>query len=165
MRQPANAKSVAIVNPPTNLREVLTYRLPMAELLLNKVTSPIYSRVGLTVYQWKVLAAIASFGPAPAVEIARRATVDKAVVSRSVRQLMDKKLVKRILGDDDRPVIRILLTSAGQAIFSGVVADLQKLQSRLLRGLDDASRTCFFEALMTIEDNLREVQKLPARQA
>lgn len=162
----SNAKSAPLDSPAEVLSEVLTYRIPMVDLLLSKSMSTICSdRAGLTLHQWKVLAAVAVFGPLPAVEIARRATVDKAAVSRSVRQLMEKKLIKRLLRDDNSPVLQVLLTPAGHTTFTGIVDDLQTLQARLLQGLDKANRASLFRALMVIEDNLREIQNLPVRQA
>lgn len=166
MGAPSRVKKVQAGSLVHNLREVLTYRIPMVDLLLTKVVSSIYSRrAGLTVYQWKVLAAIGTFGPLPAAEIARRATVDKAAVSRSVRQLMEKKLIKRVLRDGNDPVLELLLTPAGQTAFEGIVSELGTLQTRLLQGLDKNGRAALFEGLLVLEDNLREVQDLPPRTA
>jgi DNA-binding MarR family transcriptional regulator len=138
----------------------------MVDLLLTKVISSICSRqAGLTVHQWKVLAAVAIFGPLTAAEIGRRATVDKAAVSRSVRQLMQKKLIKRLLHNDAGPILQVMLTPAGQTTFACIAGELKALQDRLLQGLDTRRRAALFDALLVIEDNLREVQNLPARQA
>ena len=81
-----------------SLDEVLTYRISMIELLLSRAVGAVYSdHFGLNTHEWRVLAAVAVWGPIEAVQVSRWATVDKAAVSRAVRGLISKDLLERSL--------------------------------------------------------------------
>ena len=70
-----------------SLDEVLTYRISMLELLLSRTVGAVYSdHFGLNTHEWRVLAAVAVWGPIEAVQVSRWATVDKAAsVTRRAR--------------------------------------------------------------------------------
>src|SRR4051794_16385906 len=75
---------------PLALEANLSYRLSILNFLMGKATQRIYTAEGLSSHEWKVLSVLHRFAPMPAFEIAKWVTLDKAAISRAVRQLRDK---------------------------------------------------------------------------
>jgi DNA-binding MarR family transcriptional regulator len=143
-----------------SLDEVLTYRISMLELLLSRAIGEVYSdSFGLNTHQWRVLAAVAVWGPIEAVQVSRWATVDKAAVSRAVRALIGKGLVERSLHDRDGRKITLELTPAGKRTFKAVVHRIRVVQDRLFKGYERQKVREFFTTLRTLESRLREMQE------
>lgn len=147
-----------------SLDEVLTYRISMLELLLSRAVGAVYSdHFGLNTHEWRVLAAVSVWGPIEAVQVSRRATVDKAAVSRAVRSLLNKDLLERSLHDRDGRKITLEVTPAGRRMVKAVVQRIGHIQERLFRGFDRQKVHEFFAVLRTLESRLREMQDEPGR--
>jgi DNA-binding MarR family transcriptional regulator len=147
-----------------SLDEVLTYRISMLELLLSRAVGAVYSdHFGLNTHEWRVLAAVSVWGPLEAVQVSRWATVDKAAVSRAVRGLISKDLLKRSLHDQDGRKITLELTPAGRRTVKAVVQRIGVIQERLFKGYDRQTVREFFAMLRTLEGRLRDMQEEPLR--
>jgi len=147
-----------------SLDEVLTYRISMLELLLSRVVGAVYSdQFGLSTQEWRVLAAVAVWGPIEAIQVSRWATVDKAAVSRAVRGLIGKNLLRRSLHDQDGRKITLELTPTGRRTFEAVVQRIRVIQDRLLKGYEGKRVHEFFRMLRTLESGLRDILLEPAR--
>jgi DNA-binding MarR family transcriptional regulator len=147
-----------------SLDEVLTYRISMLELLLSRAVGAVYSdHFGLNTHQWRVLAAVAVWGPIEAVQVSRWATVDKAAVSRAVRALLSRDLLRRSLHDRDGRKITLELTPAGRRTFKAVVQRIGVIQERLFRSYERRKVQEFFRMLRTLEGRLREILVEPVR--
>ena len=147
-----------------SLDEVLTYRISMLELLLTRAVGAVYSdSFGLNTHQWRVLAAVAVWGPIEAVQVSRWATVDKAAVSRAVRALISKGLLRRSLHDLDGRKITLELTAAGTRTFKAVVHQIRVIQNRLFKDYERQKVREFFSMLRVLESRLREMHRQPAR--
>lgn len=147
-----------------SLDEVLTYRISMLELLLSRAVGAVYSdHFGLNTHEWRVLAAVAVWGPIEAVQVSRWATVDKAAVSRAVRGLLDKGLLERSLHERDGRKITLELTPAGKRTVNAVVQRIGVIQERLFKGFDRKTMRTFFTTLRTLESRLREMHDEPSR--
>ncbi len=145
-----------------SLDEVLTYRISMLELLLSRAVGAVYSdHFGLNTHQWRVLAAVAVWGPIEAAQVSRWATVDKAAVSRAVRALIGKNLLNRSLHDQDGRKITLELTAAGRRTFQAVVQRIGVIQERLFEGYGRLKMREFFATLRVLESRLREMQHEP----
>jgi len=148
-----------------SLDEVLTYRISMLELLLSRAVGAVYSdSFGLNTHQWRVLAAVAVWGPIEAVQVSRWATVDKAAVSRAVRALIGKGLLQRSLHDRDGRRITLELSPAGKRTFKAVVHQIRVIQDRLFKDYERQKVRDFFSILRALEGRLREMQESRPRQ-
>lgn len=142
-----------------SLDEVLTYRISMLELLLKRAVGAVYSdQFGLSADQWRVLAAVSVWGPIEAIEVSRRATVDKAAVSRAVRALLNKDLLVRSLHEQDARKMLLELTPAGRRTVRAVVRRIAAIQSRLFEGHQRRKVHEFFDMLRALEGELRGMQ-------
>ena len=147
-----------------SLDEVLTYRISMLELLLSRAVGAVYSdHFGLNTHQWRVLAAVAVWGPIEAAQVSRWATGDKAAVSRAGRSRLGKNLLKRSLHDQDGRKITLELTAAGRRTFQAVVQRIGVIQERLFKGYNRSKLSEFFAMLRALEGRLRDMQEEPLR--
>ncbi|MGH7089223.1 MAG: MarR family winged helix-turn-helix transcriptional regulator [Stellaceae bacterium] len=138
----------------------------MLELLLSRAVGTVYSdRFGLKTDQWRVLAAVAVWGPIEANEISRRATVDKAAISRAVRALLAKDLLVRSPHEQDGRRMLLELTSKGRRTFDTVIQRIAMIQSRLFEGSDRREIRAFFRILLDLESKLREMQEEQSRRS
>ncbi len=147
----------------SRLAHALNYRISMVELLLLRASGAYSKESGLTAQQWKCLAAVGVWGPMQAVHIARHATLDKAAVSRAVRQLVELKYLERRLHPRDSRMVTLALTEQGGRTFKSVARKIHDLQADLMRGVNASDKEQFFSILLLIEDRLRTLQALPSR--
>lgn len=72
-------------------------------------------------------------------EIARRTHVDKAWISRSVRELEKKDLVERDVDPKDSRVSLAVLTAKGRALLEEIRPHVKTAEGRVLDGIKEAS--------------------------
>ena len=152
----AKAQSAALL-----LEANLSYRLSILNFLMGKATQRVYTAEGLTSHQWKVLSVLHRFAPMPAFEIAKWVTLDKAAISRAVRQLRDHGLADRKLQGDDARTVDVLLTAKGARVYQRMTQQTAALQKRLLAGTGAEEAALFFRLFGEIEKRLREELALP----
>lgn len=97
----------------------------------------------LTGVQWGPLLMISHGLGNTAAEIARVAGVDTGAVTRMLDRLEGKGLIRRIPSPDDRRVVRLTLTRAGERLCGEIPFGLARVSNALLRGFTPAE----FEAL------------------
>jgi DNA-binding MarR family transcriptional regulator len=146
---------------PLDLEANLSYRLSILNFLMGKATQRIYTAEDLTSHQWKVLSVLHRFAPMPAFEIARWVTLDKAAISRAVRQLRDKGLADRRPDGGNGRAIDIMLTPKGARLYERMTVETAALQRSLLAGAGKNAR--LFAAIDDIEARLRSKLGLPPR--
>lgn len=152
----SKAKSAALA-----LEANLSYRLSILNFLMGKATQRIYTAEDLTSHQWKVMSVLHRFAPMPAFEIAKWVTLDKAAISRAVRQLRDRGLADRKLQGDDARTVDVLLTAKGARVYERMTQQTAELQKRLLAGTGGEEAAQFFQLFEEIEARLRKELGLP----
>jgi DNA-binding MarR family transcriptional regulator len=140
----------------------LSYRLSILNFLMGKATQRIYTAEDLTSHQWKVLSVLHRFAPMPAFEIAKWVTLDKAAISRAVRQLRDRGLADRKLQRDDARTVDVLLTPKGARVYERMTQQTADLQKRLIAGTSAEETAKFFRLFGEIEARLRQELGLAA---
>jgi DNA-binding MarR family transcriptional regulator len=141
---------------PLPLNENFSYRLSMLNFLMGKETAAIYEARGLTVHQWKVLSVLYNFAPISAAEVTERVTLDKAAVSRAVRQLQHLGLIKRSLQRADARKVDITLTAKGRTVYAAMASEIRDLQNKLFEALTKTEVRAIFSAIEKLELTLRE---------
>lgn len=107
-------------------------------------------RFGLNVSQWRMLAAAAQLEPTSVTELTDYSGMDKVTVSRSVREMVDKKLLARELDESDRRRSTITLTEQGQRVYREIAPAAVEFEKNLLSVLKPAER----DALQDVIDRL-----------
>lgn len=124
-----------------NLQEFLPYKLSR---LVNDMSAGLmrsYSqRFGLNISQWRMLAASAQLEPTSATELTEYSGMDKVTVSRSVRELVERRLLSREADATDRRRATIVLTDEGRAIYDEIAPAAVAFENDLLGALKPAER-------------------------
>ncbi|MDB5374197.1 MAG: MarR family transcriptional regulator [Belnapia sp.] len=85
------------------LEELLPYRLSVVTNRSSRLFAWCYSEAfGLSIPEWRVLAVVGRFGGLSASAVAERTAMDKVMVTRAVRGLLDRGLLARTEDDADR---------------------------------------------------------------
>ena len=98
----------------------------LADMAARKVTAIVQEVSGLNLSQWRVMAALADQPGRTASEVVDVTPMDKGIVSRAVKTLVDRDLVERRASKDDGRLSFLFLTSEGKALYAKIVTVMDK---------------------------------------
>ena len=126
------------------LENFLPYRLSVLAQLVSESLHDLYAEpFGLSVTQWRVMAALGRFAPLTASEVGQRIVMDKVAVSRAVAGLMGRGLIERATDRTDRRRASLRLSARGRAMHARIVPLALGYQERLYKALDADERRHF----------------------
>ncbi|WP_395710876.1 MarR family winged helix-turn-helix transcriptional regulator [Reyranella sp.] len=126
------------------LENFLPYRLSVLAQLVSESLHDLYAEpFGLSVTQWRVMAALGRFAPLAASEVGQRILMDKVAVSRAVAGLMERGLIERATDRTDRRRASLRLSARGRAMHARIVPLALGYQERLYNALDADERRRF----------------------
>lgn len=135
------------------LDQFLTYRLHIVNKLSERVSSERFqAKLGITLPEARLIAAVGSFGPFSVMELARHANLDKSQASRAADALMRRGLMRRDASEEDGRLVLVSLTPEGRALYRRVMPIARKLNTDIFASLDERERN----ALDHILDKLIE---------
>jgi len=120
------------MSTPFDLAEFLPYRLAVAAARVSARFSAQYEKFGVTIPQWRVLAALGSFGETHAQRLTTLTTMDKVKVSRAVAAMLEAGLLRRRADADDARRDLLRLTPKGTRLYGQLVPLAQAMQAELL---------------------------------
>jgi len=124
-------------NPRQKLRDHIVARTcRLADAMLRTSSQHIKELWKISNTELRLLSTLENEESLAMVEIARRALVDQAWVSRSVRALESKKLVERRADREDSRSIRVSLTNKGRQLLEESRPYAQWSEECLLKGID-----------------------------
>ncbi len=123
------------------LEKFLPYRLSVLAQLVSESLHDLYAGpYGLSVTQWRVMAALGRFAPLTASEVGQRIVMDKVAVSRAVAGLTKRGLIERSADLDDRRRASLNLTRKGRAMHADIVPLALKYEAELYQALSAEER-------------------------
>ena len=126
------------------LEKFLPYRLSVLAQLVSESLHDLYAQpFGLSVTQWRVMAALGRFAPLTASDVGQRIVMDKVAVSRAVVGLMKRGLVERATDRSDRRRASLKLTARGRAMHARIVPLALGYEERLYKALGTDERRSF----------------------
>jgi DNA-binding MarR family transcriptional regulator len=127
-----------------DLDKFLPYRLSVLAQLVSESLHDLYAGPhGLSVTQWRVMAALGQHPRLTASEVGRRIVMDKVAVSRAVAGLTKRGLVERATDRSDRRRASLKLSVQGRAMHRQIVPVALAYEERLYRAYDTAERQAF----------------------
>ncbi|MGB7317572.1 MAG: MarR family winged helix-turn-helix transcriptional regulator, partial [Planktotalea sp.] len=109
------------------LSNFLTYRIARVHHKLNVQASKIlHDSVGVTLNQWRMIAFIGGAESVTASELVRYTAMDKGLVSRNVKSLIESGLVVSLSHEKDSRVHLLSLTPDGTAIFNKALPKMRR---------------------------------------
>ena len=123
------------------LEKFLPYRLSVLAQLVSESLHDLYAEpFGLSVTQWRVMAALGRFAPLTASDVGQRIVMDKVAVSRAVAGLMERGLVERAPDLEDRRRAPLRLSAKGRAMHNRIVPIALKYEAQLHEALTPGER-------------------------
>lgn len=165
---PNAASKVAPLSPaaptdstaPLRLDDYLPYLINRAGIALATRFSAILRREGLSLPDWRVLAALRERNGQRLTELACRTSIEISTLSRLVGSLEGNGLVTRDRDSEDARAIAIRLSPTGEALSARLTPVAQNLEKTALAGLSEAEAQQLKSLLHRIFDNLEAVPAL-----
>lgn len=117
------------------IRLVSVRLVRLAELIARIATLTFEDRFGVKNTDLRILVMLGAHQPISVNEVSRRTHIDKAWISRSLRGLLRRRLVKKTAHPRDSRASLISLTKAGEALLRDIAPVALRHQRQLLRGL------------------------------
>jgi DNA-binding MarR family transcriptional regulator len=126
------------------LEKFLPYRLSVLAQLVSESLHDLYAQpYGLTVTQWRVMAALGRFAPLTASDVGQRIVMNKVAVSRAVAGLMQRGLVERATDRADRRRASLRLSARGRVMHARIVPLALDYEAKLCTALTPEERGVF----------------------
>jgi DNA-binding MarR family transcriptional regulator len=136
------------------LERFLPYRLSVLTNTMSRAFARAYGKkFGLSIPEWRVMAALGRFAPLSANEVAERTAMDKVRVSRAVARLMKVGLIDRATDSGDRRRSALKLSRAGKRVHEGVVPMARRFEAALVASLPDEDRAALDRLMTRLMDN------------
>lgn len=109
----------------------------LAEVYARLAKIAVETPYGLRTTELRILNILDHAGSVSINEISRRAYVDKAWISRTVRDLEERGLVRREANSSDARKTHALITPKAQALLDGIRPGARKSEERVFEGIDE----------------------------
>lgn len=134
-----------------DLPHFLPYLLSRVSNAVSEALAEVYrdsADLGLT--EWRLIAVLAAQPGIAATELVRITLLDKVAVSRALKRLLARRLVRRTTVRNDRRQRRLRLSEAGHALYADIAPKVAEKERALLAVLGPAGR-------LQLETLLRQV--------
>lgn len=114
------------------LDRFLTYRIARLNAALNAQATRLLAKgYGLSLGQWRIVVTIGKGGARTSKELLEMTQMDPALISRLLRQLEDKALLRTGRSSSDRRMLDVSLTSKGTKVLNDTFPVMQARQKAL----------------------------------
>lgn len=138
---------------PATVDDLLNYRL---SCLLSSSGAMVIrlceGRFGITRREWRLIALLAAHGAMSPSELAERAHLERARISRHVTTLCEKKLIRRLAVAGDRRRALVDLTPAGSELYRELFPMSVHLTQQVLAALTREEVDVFDQLLFKLTD-------------
>lgn len=137
---------------PVDVTSLFSYRLLLLSSTLARWAAREYlARFDLKLAEWRILSVVGARGPVSPNEVSNIISIDKAWISRTVPQLVERGLLKTRQDPHDRRRTELMLTARGAAIHRSMSRVSLGRQQKLLEGLGPAEIAEFSRLLATLQ--------------
>jgi DNA-binding MarR family transcriptional regulator len=106
----------------------------LSELIIRIGTLTFKGRFGVKPTDLRILVMLGAYQPISVNEVSRRTHIDKAWISRSLRDLLRRKLITRTAHPSDSRASLLSLTKKGEALLREIAPVAEQYQQQLLQG-------------------------------
>lgn len=146
-------------NKALNLTDYYPYRLAVLSHEVSKAFTPLYQqRFELTRQEWRVLAALGENSNMSSKEITEYSTLEKMQVSRAIKSMIKKSLVKYVDNKLDRREKRVTLSSKGTQVYKEIVPLALAREEFILSSLSDREVKLFDTVIDRLLEKARKLQ-------
>ena len=162
---PSSKKRTDISNGPSNIASpwkelssdgdqlrvddfITTRVVRLGIVLRKKITQRYVTSLGLTEPQWRILSVMAESPQMAMTQLVNEAVIDKALVSRILRQLEERGLVKlHSEPSAPRKGLLCMLSSKGRALYEKAIPEVRRQQAAMILKMSPEERDVTYHAL------------------
>ena len=148
---PAKTIPAGDMPPPLFLDRFLPYRAArLATALSRRLAERYEARFEISVAEWRVIVHLTQESEISIRDIYTRVDMDRARVTRAVQRLQTRGLVSKLVNENDRRLIRLVLTASGHQMAHEVAGMAARFEAELLAAVPaDAGKALLthFDAL------------------
>lgn len=113
-----------------------------------------FAKYGFTAAQWPILRAVADGDTPTAADLCRRLNYDTGSMTRMLKRLEDKGVIRREPDETDRRVVRLRITAAGRKIHPRLRDATIRVLNHLVAGFEDDEVRRAHELLARMYSNM-----------
>jgi DNA-binding MarR family transcriptional regulator len=117
-----------------DLARFLPYLINRAGVRLAVAFAQDIAPFGVSLQEWRVLAALTAHGPQRLGDLARLTSIDVSTLSRLIGRMVREKLVMRTREDGDRRAIRLKLSAMGRKAARSIIPLARRYERTALSG-------------------------------
>jgi DNA-binding MarR family transcriptional regulator len=140
------------------LEQFWPYQVSVLADRIARRTSRIVKQHDLNLSQWRVLAAIADVPGRTSVELVTITPMDKGIVSRATKALLQMGLVRREASQSDGRMSHLHLTPAGQTLYRELIPQISAVLQLADIGLSQAEQARLSENLSQLMEALPDLR-------
>ncbi|MCB1389959.1 MAG: winged helix-turn-helix transcriptional regulator [Rhodobacteraceae bacterium] len=134
------------------LNHALTFRLGRLHAKVIALAARLLDEsAGITMQQWRIFYLIDAFGPVTAAEIQRNMDVDKALISRTVRRMIDEGLLASTPSKTDGRAQVLDFTEQGRAVMERARPIMRARQQHILAAFTETERLTLIDLMLRFE--------------
>lgn len=142
---------------PLKLDSYLPHRLDVLSDVVSHAFSPVYTNVGLTLPEWRVLATLGTLGELTGKQVSGHTGTHKSAVSRIAHTLVARHLIEMRANPGDLRSAYLRLTAQGQQVFQEGSPLLVALAHRLDEAIEPADREPFYRTLRKLTERAKSL--------
>ena len=142
-------------NDAIRLDSFLPYQISLVADLVARQTAAAAKRHGLNQSHWRVLAALADRPGRTANEVVEITPMDKGIVSRAVKSLIDMNLISRKASKEDGRVGHLFLTAKGVRAYQNIADDVRGVDAKMTNALSGDEALTVIGALKKLSGVLK----------
>ncbi|WP_412546640.1 MarR family winged helix-turn-helix transcriptional regulator [Maricaulis sp. MIT060901] len=149
------------ITPPAilSLEDYWPYQMVvLADRISRSTAAVVKEHADLNLSQWRVLAAIAEKPGRTAVEVVQMTPMDKGIVSRATKALLDLGLVKRQASQADGRVSHLYMTRKGERLYQDVLPRVESVPAEAQAELSPGDRANLLAMLRKLKAVLPDPQ-------
>jgi DNA-binding MarR family transcriptional regulator len=127
---------------------ITTRVVRLGTVLRKKITQRYVTSLGLTEPQWRILSVMAESPQMSMTQLVTEAVIDKALVSRILRQLEEQGLVKlQSEPNAPRKGLQCMLSSKGRTLYEKAIPEVRRQQAAMILKMSPQERDITYRAL------------------
>jgi DNA-binding MarR family transcriptional regulator len=147
---------IAVEQIPERLAGKPTWLVTQLATYARRLVADAHEGLSAGMHHYRILAALAEFGPMSQADLSRRGNLDRSDVVAAVNELAGQGFVERQVDPQDKRRNVIQLTRAGTNQLRRLDTALNRVQDELLTPLTAAERTELVDLLARLLDHQRQ---------
>ncbi|NNE53821.1 MAG: MarR family transcriptional regulator [Sulfitobacter sp.] len=134
--------------PVSTVEDVITFRLQRLVTIGDRAGNQWFERLfDLTLNEWRLLALIVAHAPARAGDMADLLYMDKSQLSRVIKSLQSKGLIRNATDPNDGRAVALKPTGKGKKLYTTILEEVLRSNERVLAPLT-AEEVAVFDSLL-----------------